>query len=427
MNGSSGRGALLRLLAALAVSQVGSWLYNVALLAVVYQRTHSATWLAVTTAARIVPIVVCGPLGGIVADRWNRRRVMITSDSVQAATMLALAAVASAGWPIALAPALAAVATLAASPYPSCVAASMPRLVDPDRLARANGARSAIGSASIVIGPALGGLLLAVASPTAAFVANGVSFAVSALVVASIRHRDAFRPAVPDAVPHLVADLAAGLRALRGSRTALRLVGADVSCSLVYGAETVLFVLLVRAIGLGMDGYGWMLAATGAGGVIGAVVAPRLTGSARPRQVLAGALLTVAVPLFVFAVTSSAAVAIVLAALGGAGAIVVEVLADTGLQQCLDEEVLGRAYGLALTAALGGIVLGSVIAAPLAALLGVRGALLALGALVIVHALVLALRPRVRKSRPEEEIAMAPSAGSGSRPVEPPIPVAANS
>src|SRR4051794_13422805 len=74
-----------RLAAALAASQIGDWLYNVALLTVVYERTKSPTWVALTTAARVAPIVVLGPLGGVVADRFDRRRVMIVSDAVRMA------------------------------------------------------------------------------------------------------------------------------------------------------------------------------------------------------------------------------------------------------------------------------------------------------------------------------------------------------
>ena len=66
-----------------------------------------------------------------------------------------------------------------------------------------------------------------------------------------------------------------------------------------------------------------------------------------------------------------------------------EVLAETGLQRSLDDEVFARAYGLALPATLAGIVAGSLLAAPLTALLGVTGALTALGALVAAHALML--------------------------------------
>src|SRR3954447_9587747 len=84
------------LAAALAASQTGDWLYNVALLAVVYERTGSASWGGLTTAPRVVPIVVLGPLGGVVADRFDRRRVMIVSDVARVVLMGLLALVAAA-------------------------------------------------------------------------------------------------------------------------------------------------------------------------------------------------------------------------------------------------------------------------------------------------------------------------------------------
>jgi predicted MFS family arabinose efflux permease len=415
-----------RLLAALAISQTGNWLYNVALLAVVYERTHSATWVAVTTAARVVPIVVCGPFGGVVADRCDRRRVMIASDTIQAGAMLVLAGVAAAGWPIVLAPVLAGLATVAASPYPSCVAATTPRLVAEDRLAGANAARSAVGSACIVVGPALGGLLMATTSSVAAFVANAASFALSALLVASLPAGDRFAPVATEQGadrPRLLGDLAAGVRALRGSPVALRLVGADISCSVVYGAQTVLFVLVARSLGYGADGYGWLLAGCGLGGVLGTAVAARAADAHRPRLVLALALLAVAVPLPLLVVTHSILVALLLAMVGGAGAILVEVLADTGLQRCLDEEVLGRAYGFALPAAIAGIVVGSLLAAPLVALLGADGALVALGALVTVHALALLRSSGSRESREAPAAALA-AVAAGDAPAGELSPVA---
>src|SRR6478672_13709045 len=83
------------LITSLAVSSCGDWLYNVALLAFVYERTRSATWLAVTTAARVAPIVVLGPIGGVLADRWDRRRLIVASDLSRAVAMIALAIVAA--------------------------------------------------------------------------------------------------------------------------------------------------------------------------------------------------------------------------------------------------------------------------------------------------------------------------------------------
>lgn len=74
----------------------------------VYERTHSPAWAGITTAARIVPFVVVGPLGGVVADRFDRRRVMIACDLARMGLTLLLAGVAAARLPIVLAPLIAA-------------------------------------------------------------------------------------------------------------------------------------------------------------------------------------------------------------------------------------------------------------------------------------------------------------------------------
>src|SRR3954469_22189986 len=106
------------LFSGLVISQAGDWLYNLALLAFVYERTGSALWVGITTAARIVPEVVLGPLGGVLADRHDRRAVMIASDLLRAAAMAALAVLALTGGPIILAPVLAALCTAAGAAYP---------------------------------------------------------------------------------------------------------------------------------------------------------------------------------------------------------------------------------------------------------------------------------------------------------------------
>ena len=378
-----------RLAGALAASQAGDWLYNVALLTVVYQRTGSASWIALTTVARVAPIVVLGPLGGVVADRFDRRRVMILSDVARMGLMAALALVAAAGLPVVVAPLLAALATAAGSPYPSAVAATTPRLVADEHLPAANALRSAIGAAGIVAGPALGAVLLLVASPSVAILVNAGTFAVSALLVASIPASAAFAPARTGATAGVLADLREGAAALRRSRPVVLLVGADVAASAVYGAQTVLLVLLARRFG--GDGYGLLMAAIGAGGLLGAVLGGRAASLHRPTTALVAALLAVATSMALLAVSPGLPAAMVLAAAGGAGALVVEVLSETGMQRLLDEDVLARAYGLALPAALGGIVAGSLLAAPLQAALGLSGALVACGAAVALYAAVVAV------------------------------------
>jgi hypothetical protein len=102
-----------------------------------------------------------------------------------------------------------------------------------------------------------------------------------------------------------------------------------------------------------------------------------------------------AVPSSLMAVTPWLPALLVLSVVGGAGAVLVEVLCETVLQRDLDEDVFARAYGIALPASIAGIAVGSLVAAPLVALLGLAGAVLATGALPAGYAVLIALPRRV--------------------------------
>jgi MFS family permease len=378
----------------LAVSQLGDWLYNLALVAVVYQRTHSALWAGVTTAARVVPIVALGPLGGALADRFDRRRLMVACDLIRLALMVALALFALARLPMVLAPLIAAAATTAAAPYLPAVSAVTPRLVSDADLPGANAARSAITSVALIAGPALGGVLLLLGSPVLAFGVNAATFGLSALAVLAIPAGEAFRPG--GSAQHrggLLRGLADGAVALRSRPQLLRLVGANFMTTLTYGMQTVLLILVARRAGLGLHGYGYLFAAIGVGALAGTALGRRALRCPYPRAVLLTALAAVGLPMSLLAVVRWPAVAIVLVAVTGIGAVVVDILTETGLQRMLPSEVFGSAYGLGMTFCMGAIVLGSLIAPLLTSVLGGTGALIACGAAATGYAL-LSLRPQ---------------------------------
>ena len=384
------------LITSLAVSTCGDWLYNVALLAIVYERTGSATWVSLTTAARVLPIVALGPLGGVMADRYDRRRLMIGADVIRAGLMVVLGIVAAAGLPVLLAPVLAAAATAVGSVYPSCVAASTARFVASEELQRANALRAAVGQASIVVGPALGALVMVLAGPSAAILLNGVTFIASALAVGAIGGNEKFAPperAAAAQMPSVLAEIRTGARALRGAPTAIRLVAADVLGSAVYGMLTVTLVLVSRKVGAGSGGYGLLLGGFGVGGLIGASVIARLDAPSRWRRTLAIAMVLVGLPLAALGVVPSLPGAIALAVLGGGGMIVGEVLGETALPRMLDDEVLARAYGLVFPISIAGIVAGSLIAGPLVSLLGLTGTMAVGGAAVLAIGGLLVSRP----------------------------------
>jgi MFS family permease len=396
--------AFRRLLGGLAVSQIGDWLYNLALVTMVYQGTHSPLWAGVTTAARVVPLAVLGPFGGVVADRFDRRRLMLACDLIRLLLMLVLALVAAAHLPVLLAPVIAAMATTASTPYLASVSASTPRLVPDADLPGANAARSAVASLGIIVGPALGGVLLLLGSPALAFAVNAVTFGVSALAVLAIPAGPAFHPGQPEEQPTgLLRGVAEGAAVVRAYPQAVRLVGADIMCSLVYGMQTVLLLLVARQAGLGLHGYGYLFAAIGVGALAGATLAGRALGGSASRAVLVAALGAVGLPMLLLSATHWAAAALVLVAFTGAGAILVEVLTETSLQRILPAESFGRAYGLALPAAVAGIAIGSLIAPLLTIAFGGTGALIACGAPVVAYGLLVLKTPAAEpEPRPAE-------------------------
>jgi MFS family permease len=384
------------ILLSLAVSSCGDWLYNVALLAFVFQRTGSATWVALTTAGRVLPMVVLGPVGGVLADRYDRRRLIIASNIVRALVMIALAAVAGLGLPVIFAPLLAAAATAVSVVEPPSVAASTARFVPDSELQRAQALRAGIGQAAVVVGPALGALVLLASTPAIAVLLNALTFLGSAVAVGSIAPGPEFRAAKPEpgtSNPGVLAEIRAGAEALRGAPAAIRLVAADLVCSAVYGLLTVTLVLVSRKVGAGDGGYGLLLAAFGVGGVVGAAVTARVAAAERWRRTLALALALVGVPLAALGVVPTLGLALALAFLGGGGMVVGEVLSETALPRLLDDAVLARAYGLVFPASIAGIVAGSLIAGPLLTLFGLTGALAVAGLSVLVVAALLLHRP----------------------------------
>jgi predicted MFS family arabinose efflux permease len=386
---------LRRLFTGLVVSQAGDWLYNLALLAFVYESTGSTAWVGITTAARILPEVVLGPLGGVLADRHDRRAIMIASDVLRAAAMAALAVLALADGPVVLAPVLAALCTAAGAAYPQCVVAVMPRLVDDTDLPAANAARVGITGLCVIAGPLIGAALLLLGSAAATFAVNGASFLVGAAVVAALPREATRRPAGAAHEPHasVRADLATGWQALRGHPDALPVAGAELVSSTIYGVLTVLFVLLGERLSLGAAGYGYLLSALGAGALLTAGLADRAAASDRPRRALIGAIAAVGLALPLFALSGSTAFALVLAAAVGAGTMSSEVVADTTLQRSLDPTVFARAYGLVVPACVAGIAGGALLAPPLVALLGLDATLVVTGALVLTYGALALARP----------------------------------
>jgi MFS family permease len=350
------------LIAASAASQIGDWLYNAALLGYVFSATHSAAWVGAATICRLLPYVVLGPLGGAVADRLPRRTVLLAGDLLRLAFMLVMAALVAANGPVVLVIGLAALASAAGSAERPAALALLPRLVGEARIGPANALLHTVQDLGVVIGPAIGAVLLAVASAPAAFIANAATFAVSALLVSTLRRYKVTAAGSRAAGTGVLA----GLRTARVTPFVLPLFVLVAMVELTYGAQTVQLVIYAdRSLGLGTGGYGLLLAASGAGGLISAAFNGQLATSRQLTLVVVGAGALACASQLVYAGSDTLAVALIVTVAGGAGLVCCEVVSETVLARVIPSETLGRVAGLfaasSIAAMVGGAVLASIL------------------------------------------------------------------
>ncbi|MDQ3964227.1 MAG: MFS transporter [Actinomycetota bacterium] len=382
------------LLTGMAVSEAGSWLYGVALLVLVFDQTQSAGWVAAATILRTIPYVVLGPLGGLVADRYDRRRVMVVGDLTRAALMVMLAMAAAASMPVAIAIALAFLTAAAGTPYGPAVAALTPSVVKERALAGANATMGTVEHTALIVGPAIGGLLLILGSPSLAFVVNAFTFVFSAGCIVLIRTPSGGGETSERS--SMLRRLGEGVSAVTSSPQVSVVIGFVFVASFLYGHELVLLVFVSeRLLGTGSEGVGFLNAAIGAGGVLAAGLTSRLAASRHPRRMLTFGILASALPLAALAVLSAPWMAYLSMAIIGAGSISFEVVSMTLLQRGLARDVLARVFGMLDSLGIGGVMLGSLVAPFLVGGIGLRGTLVLVG--VSLPVLVVALTPTLRR------------------------------
>lgn len=369
-----------------ALSATAQSLTVVAMAVYVYDRTHSAGWMGLAAAVRLLPPVLFSPLGGLMGDRHDRRRVLIACNSAAAVAALVLAGMIAAGAPVAGVLAMAfVIAAVTTADYPAMVA-STPWLVEPGQLVAANTVVSTVESAAFMVGPGLGGILLAFFAPSAAFAAQAVLFLAAAVTIVRTAPWD--RRARRTAVDAPLRDgLGEGLAACAGAE-ARRLLLVLLATELLYGCTIVLLVLVTDGAG-----HAGLLTAAFAGGAVAAVlVVGPLVGARRAGPILIGSALASGLPIAMLAFTRSTFPAYALLAVAGVASTVVEVQAKTLLQRAVGHDVMARVFGLLDGGASVAILAGSVLTPVLVAAVGVTSSVVAVGAVLPVVAVLPLLR-----------------------------------
>jgi MFS family permease len=375
------RSADLRwLLGSQLVSASGSWAYNVALMVLLYDQTHSTAWVAAGALCRFLPSLVCSAYGGVVAERFERVKLMVWLNVLALLLQAGLALVAWRAAPAAFALVLAGLTAVVTSPYNPAVAALIPQVVGEEDLAAANALNATIDNVVVVAGPAIGAGLLLVGGPALAIAINAVSFAVAAVMlpVMSVRSRPSDVTRGGSAGP--LRQVADGFRALASSAPVATFVAFSVLASFVYGTDTVLFVPISRLqLHSGTSGYGYLLAGLGVGGVAGAVLVSRLAARTRLAGAILGGMAVFCLPTALLVVVHQPAVGFALQIVRGAGTLVVDTLAITALQRSAPADMVARVFGAFFALVLAAISLGALIT-PLLLRAGLHPTMLVYGA-----------------------------------------------
>jgi MFS family permease len=384
------------LIAGNAVSGTGDWLYNVALIVFVLERTGSGAWVAAASVIRFLPYILFGTFGGVIADRYDRKKVMIAADLGRGTVMVLLTLVAAAQGEPLMAIFCAALSTTMSAVYLPCVNASTPAIVGEEDLTAANAVISTVENVTLALGPAVGGILLILGSPAIAFGVNAATFFLSALLTVPIRTKlSTAAQEGEEESPSFRARVIEGFKAITSSAEVSLLVLLSVAICVAYGQEIVLYSLAAEGpLGMGADGVGFLFAAIGVGGILAAGVLGRISGAARQGTIVVVATLVSAVPMILLAWVHHAAAAVVLLTVEGAAVIIADVVYMTMLQRILPRSVLGRVMGIMDSLMVTGILIGSLIAPAIVSAAGLSTALVVGGLLLIVP--VLLVLPKAR-------------------------------
>lgn len=284
------------------VSQLGDWFNTVAIFALIFQLTGSATAVAILMVLQVLPVAIVGPAAGVVVDRFDRRTIMITADIVRGFAVLGLLLVRTPEtvW---FAYVVTAIQVSASGFFEPARSSTVPMIVARERLVAANAISTGTWSAMLAIGASLGGLVAATLGRDAAFIINAASFFLSAVFLWQLRI-----PARPDHVRASAGlkGLAEGLAYMRAHKDVARIAFVKGGWALVGGALLLLTVFGDRVFRIGDSsdaGIGILYGARGVGAIVGSLVVSVLAARQRNLVRMIG-------PSYLIAGTCYAAIAI---------------------------------------------------------------------------------------------------------------------
>ena len=341
--------------------------------------------------ARLIPAALVAPFAGMLGDRFPRERVLLFTNLTRIVLVSASAIGVFADADPWVVYGFSIAATIATTPFRSSQAALTPTLArTPEELTAANAVASGIESIAVFAGPALAGVLLAVASTGAVFTITALLIVVSAFFLLLIRGAETERPPRQLDASTIAAERLAGFTTL-GKHPSLRVMMVLLTAqTAIFGAVQVFIVVIaIQLLDLGDGGVGYLNAAIGIGAFVGAVGALSLTGAKRLSPAFLTGIVLVGVPLIVVGITQNVAVTVVALALMGIGSSLVDIAGLTLVQRAVPDDILARVFGVIQMLWLASIGIGAALVPALISWLGVETALIATGAVLPLLVVVL--------------------------------------
>ncbi|HET9322349.1 MAG TPA: MFS transporter [Gaiellaceae bacterium] len=347
-----------------------------------------AVAVGVAGVVRMLPAALTAPFAASLGDRFRRERFLLAVALVGCGALAASAAAFFAG-SVVLVFALAAVVGVAATLVRPALQALLPSLAStPEELIAANGATSTLEGFGTLVGPLVAGVLVSATDVGLVFAVGAFAFLGSAALLARVSVEGRLRLREPEAGDGTLRLLLGGFRTVaRGPRPRL-LIGLVVGQTFVRGCLNVLIVVTAfQVLDAGAAAVGYMTAAVGVGGLIGAIGAMTLERG-RLAVTFGVALVFWGLPIVLLATWSELAAALLLLAVVGAANSVEDVAVFTLLQRIVPDEVLTRVLAVLWGLAMGTVALGSIAAPALVAAIGPRASFIAVGAVLPLLALV---------------------------------------
>ena len=370
-----GHGAFALLWTATLVSNTGTWMHEVGAGWLMTTLDPTPSVVTLVQAATTLPVFCFALLAGALADRWDKRRMLIVINIVLASIVATLALLV---WQEKMTPALLIAFTLAIGTGAAFMApawqAVVPQLVPRAELKPAIALNSMGINISRAIGPALAGVLIASVGLAAPFALNALSYLV--ILVALFLWKP---PAPPQkrARPPVLAEMATGLRHVRHNAAMVATLVRAFAFFIFASAYWALLPLIARnASGGGAELYGSLMAMIGGGAVLGALLLPRVGKSFTSDQIVRLGSLGTAAALITLAAANGAPLLMAAALLGGVSWIAVLTSFNVSAQTALPDWVRARGLAIFLMVFFGAMAVGSLIWGQIAGLIGTQATLI---------------------------------------------------